>query len=185
MNKKGIVRANAGFSLLEVTITMVLLAVAGGAVVSAIISNIMAGKVNRETALAHESCRRNMEQVQSIAFGDIFATFNADPADDPGGLGLGRGNSFVPPGMDPVTGDPDGIVGLIEFPTVSDGSVEQLREDVVDPDLGMPRDLNLDGIIDAADHSGDYAILPIRVRVDFAGVTGSRTYDIVTTLSVL
>ena len=185
MRTKGINKTSAGFSLLEVTITMVLLTVAGGAVVSAIISNIMAGKVNRETALAHENCRRNMEQVQSIAFDDIFATFNADPADDPGGAGTGRGPTFVPAGMDPQTNDPDGIVGLIEFPTMTVGGVEQLREDLVDDALGMPRDLNLDGVIDSLDHSGDYEILPIRVRVDFAGVTGNRTYDIVTNLSVL
>ena len=67
---------------------------------------------------------------------------------------------------------------LGHFPTVSG----QLREDVADAQLGTPMDLNGDGAIDGADHSGDYVLLPVRIRVRWRGVTGLRTFDVCTVL---
>jgi hypothetical protein len=66
------------------------------------------------------------------------------------------------------------------FPT--GGPPEQLREDVVDAGLGMPRDLDGDGVIDGADHEANYTLLPIRVRVQWRGVSGVRTFDLETVL---
>jgi hypothetical protein len=65
------------------------------------------------------------------------------------------------------------------------GGALELREDVVDAGLGMPRDLNLDGVIDALDHSGDYRILPVRVLVEWTGMSGNRTHRLETVLSEL
>jgi hypothetical protein len=59
----------------------------------------------------------------------------------------------------------------------------ELREDVVDTDLGLPRDLNGDGAIDGADHSADYRILPVRVTVSWTGQNGVRSMDFVTVLT--
>ena len=54
------------------------------------------------------------------------------------------------------------------------GSI-QLREDVVLPALGMPSDLDGNTIIDALDHSANYRVLPVRVRVRWQGMNGTRT----------
>ena len=105
------------------------------------------------------------ETIQDTQFDQIFAVFSAAP-------------NFPVPGLDPRTNDPDGLVGQIIFPTATVGGVLQLREDVVDASLGMPRDL--DGIpgIDAADHSGDYILLPVRLRLQWQAVSGDRTLDL-------
>ena len=60
--------------------------------------------------------------------------------------------------------------------------VWELREDYVDAELGMPADL--DGVpgIDDDDHSGDYRILPVRVQVQWSGVSGTRTLAVETVL---
>lgn len=57
-----------------------------------------------------------------------------------------------------------------------------LLETFEDERLGMPRDLNGDSIIDDLDHSQDYIILPVRVRVEWQGNHGSRSLEICTML---
>jgi hypothetical protein len=52
------------------------------------------------------------------------------------------------------------------------GGAVQVREDLQEPALGMPRDLNGDGIPDALDHSADMQILPVLVRLRWRGPTG-------------
>jgi hypothetical protein len=65
------------------------------------------------------------------------------------------------PELDPVA--PGGFVGRVEFPTIE----SQLREDVNDDSLTMPRDLNGDGVVDALDHSVDRILLPVKVTVEW------------------
>ena len=72
-----------------------------------------------------------------------------------------------------MPGDPDGLAGEIIFP-VAGG---ELREDLVDAELGFPRDLDGDGI-DGQAHNGDYEILPILIRVRWTGQLGERTFDL-------
>ena len=72
-------------------------------------------------------------------------------------------------------GDGDGLAGEIEFPTttIGGGPVQQLREDIVNEALGMPRDLNGDGI-DALDHApSDYLALPTTILVRWVGANGN------------
>ncbi|HVS19906.1 MAG TPA: hypothetical protein VMT18_14975, partial [Planctomycetota bacterium] len=78
-------------------------------------------------------------------------------------------------------GDPDGLPGEIVFP----GDGVGLFEDVVFPALGMPRDLTLDDppMIDSLDHSMDYRVLPVLVRVRWAGARGNRELMLGTTLN--
>jgi len=61
-------------------------------------------------------------------------------------------------------------------------SVWQLREDLDLPDLGMPRDLNGDSMIDSANHAEDYILLPVQVRVRWNGAFGERELDLFTML---
>ena len=67
--------------------------------------------------------------------------------------------------------DADGRPGEVLFPTPTLTSSE-LRENTVDANWGMPRDLNGDGAIDAANHATDYKLLPVRVRVHWQSSNG-------------
>jgi hypothetical protein len=44
----------------------------------------------------------------------------------------------------------------------------------------MPRDLNGDNIIDGEDHADDYLVLPVRIRIQWIGRMGPRTYALET-----
>jgi hypothetical protein len=134
--------------------------------------------INREAVLASNEARNMIERMRNEEFADVFALYNADPLDDPGGAGSALGASFTVEGLDVELGDPDGFAGEIVFPTmeVVPGTIE-LREDVVFADLGMPRDLNGDSMIKADDMSGDYILLPVVVRVRWTGNGGPRQYE--------
>jgi hypothetical protein len=143
-----------------------------GSMVSALALN----RVNRETALAQEAVRRVMEEAHGVPFPELFARYNTTAADNPAGVAC-PGRNFAVFGLEPQSGDADGFVGEVTFPTTVVAGVEQLREDFVDAELGMPRDLN--GITIAGDdllnHALDYRVLPMRVRVSWRGVNGERT----------
>ena len=78
-------------------------------------------------------------------------------------------------------GDADGLAGQVIFPTRV-GFPGALREDVVDAKLGMPRDLDGDGVIDTANHAGNYRLLPVIVRVRWRGATGNASAELRTML---
>ncbi len=178
-------RTRTGFSLVEVLLAAVILTVAVTGIAGSVLSALALNRVNRETALAQQAARRVIEEVSSVPFNQAFACYNADAGDDAGLLIAARGPGFAVPGLQPLAGDPDGMCGRVIFPTiVNAGGVEELREDSADGALGMPRDLNGDGNPpDALDHSGDYRLLPVRVRVEWQGVSGERRVDMETILS--
>lgn len=169
-------RARAGFSLIELVIASFVLTVAVCGVSGSLVSALALNRVNRETALAQEAVRRVMEEAHGVPFAELFATYNTSAADDPAGVAA-PGRNFAVFGLEPQSGDADGFVGEIRFPTTIVAGVEQLREDVVDAELGMPRDLNNIVVAgdDLLDHSLDYRVLPMRVRVSWRGVSGERT----------
>jgi len=63
------------------------------------------------------------------------------------------------------------------------GPAWELREDFISADWGMPRDLSGDSVIDAEDHSKDFILLPVTVRVEWQGSFGPRTYEVQTMLA--
>ena len=172
-------RGRAGFTMLEIMVSVAILMVAVSGMASAMLSSMQLNRVNGETTLAHESARQVLETVQSQEFDEVFELYNANPLDDPGGPGVGPGADFAVAGLRALPGDADGLVGEVLFPTQG----AQLREDVVDASWGMPRDLNADGVIDALDHAADRRLLPVRVRVQWQGVSGRRVLDFETILS--
>ncbi|MBL8858021.1 MAG: hypothetical protein JNL28_05930 [Planctomycetes bacterium] len=173
-----------GFTIAEVAMAAAVLTIAAGGLLSSIVASMALNRVNNESGLAQAYARRAIERVQSVPFADAFATFNSNPNDDPAGPGTAPGATFEAFGLTAVPPAVGAMAGEIIFPIVQVGGVPQLREDVVDIPLGMPRDLNGDGLPpDALDHSGDYRVLPVRVRVRWRGVSGVRTITIETMLT--
>lgn len=176
------VRRRAGFTLIDVMMAATVLAVAISAVAGSIVVSMSMNRVNRDTAIAQEAARRVMEELASRPFNEVFAAYNSDAGDDAGLLSPAVGPSFAVPGLEPSRTDPDGLCGRVMFPTQVVGGIEELREDVVDPMLGMPRELDGVGGIDALDHRANYRLLPVRVRVEWQGSIGPRRVDVETML---
>lgn len=173
-------RPNDGFSLVEVMIALSVLSIAAGALVTELLTvhSLDAIQAERQTAL--DAVISQVEALHAVDPEVAFVRFNATQADDPVGVAC-PGNGFAVPGLTAQEGDADGWAGSIVFP----GDAIQLREDAVDDALGTPRDLNLDGAVDGADHAADYEVLPVRVRVDWTGRGGDQSLEVVTTLVVL
>jgi hypothetical protein len=171
-------KSRHGFSILEVAIAAAVLVIALGSISSSIVSSMRLNRVTRERMVADAAAREMAASMQTAPFGEIFRTFNADPADDPAGAGTAPGADFDVPGLTARPGDADGRVGQLIFPTVVVAApVAELREDVVLPSLGMPRDLNGDGI-DALDHAGDYLVLPVGIRLEWRGAAGDSSLEL-------
>jgi len=169
----------AGFSIVEVMIVLTLLTVGIGMFAGTLGSVMGLGPSLRESARAVESARSVIEGMRAQPFEQVWALYNTDPADDPGGAGTAPGAGFAVQGLAPVPGDADGLVGSVIFPEIGG----ELREDSPDSKLGMPRDLDLDGAVDAGNHAADYRVLPVLVRVEWKGKGPARSIDLHTTLT--
>lgn len=137
-----------------------------------------------EYLLAEEATRRIIGELQSADFSTVYALYNDDPFDDPGGAETAPGHRILVPELKPAPDGRDGPVGRIVFPTMYDPDVGlQLREDVLLPALGMPRDLNGDARIDRSDHAEDYVLLPVSVRFEWWGAAGYSVLETETLLA--
>ncbi|MBL8862463.1 MAG: hypothetical protein JNK02_10685 [Planctomycetes bacterium] len=171
-----------GFTLVELAfgITILIVGVLGFA--QTLVSMERAQMRTREAGRATEAARAMLERIQAEAFPEAFRRYNDLPDDDPGGAGTAPGALFAVPGLSPRPGDADGFVGRVIFPSPP-GSPGELRESVVDAALGMPRDLNGDGVIHAtASYATDYEILPVRVRVEWLSAAGAGQVELSTVL---
>lgn len=172
-------RDERGFTLLELSLVIGVLMVAFLALSQSLGASIKLSDVNRESALATEALRGRVELLQGIVgFDAVFALYNDDPSDDPGGPGTAPGSAFAVAGLAAVPEDEDGLAGEILFPTVSGAGGLELREDVDDPNLGMPRDLNGDGFLDNLNHANDYRLLPVTVRLRWQAAGVERTSEV-------
>ena len=153
---------------------LAILTISLGAVSSALARTKSLSRSNMERARAIQAVESVVESMRAEDPKDVFVRFNADLLDNPP-TGLSPGDHFTIPGLRPRPGDPDGFVGDILFP----GGGVILREDVVDIELGMSRDLNSDGVIDSNNHATDYTILPVRIRAQWIGASGEQGVDIV------
>lgn len=170
--------------MLEAVLALAVMTVAVSLFSSMVVTTSRTRVTNHEYPVASEAVRVLLEQMRNQDFTRVFALYNADPTDDPGGAASAPGNRFAIAGLQPLDESPDGFVGEILFPTLPgvDG-MSDLREDMVDARLGMPRDLNGDSIVDGLDHASDYRLLPIRVTVDWRGKYGERRLQFQTMLA--
>jgi prepilin-type N-terminal cleavage/methylation domain-containing protein len=174
----GPARGRHGFTLLEVAISIGVMTIALAMFSSVIASSARIGTEKRQSSVAAHAARSLLEELRSEPFRECWARYNDDPADDPGGAGTAPGRFFAVDGLDPLPGDADGFVGEIVLP----GWNGALREDAQDDLLGLPRDLDGDSIVDESDHAGDYAILPVMVRVEWQAPLGARRVEMYTML---
>jgi hypothetical protein len=174
-----------GFSIVEVLVVASLTMVALVAISGVLGKSIDLNEVNRETARATDGLREMMEVLQGFEeFPRLYATYNAWPDDDPDGPDTAPGNGFAVPGLSPVAGDEDGLVGEIVFPTFEGDFGPELREDVDDATLGMPRDLSGNGLVDiGVNYADDYRLLPVALRLRWEGASGERTMEIRTLIA--
>ena len=175
--------ARAGLSLVEIVVALSVLVVAASIFCQTLLSTARMRHLNRESGLAADAARVVLERMRNEPFLEIYRDFNEDPKDDPGGNATGPGCYFDVTGLEPLDGAPLGKVGRVSFPSMTvqvttggggkKGGISlggttvtqwHVREDVVDAGLGMPRDLNGNNVVDTANHSSDYLVLPVRVR---------------------
>lgn len=174
--------ARAGFTLIEMMFAMTILVIAIAGLGASMLSAFGANRSNRELAVAQQAAQRMIEELRAAPFREVFALYDASTANDAGLSRAAPGANFAVPGIEPRAGDADGRAGLIWFPVDVPGAAGVLRETVADVVMGMPRDLNSDGVVDAGDRSADYLVLPVRIRIEWRGTEGPRTYDVETVL---
>jgi len=165
-------------TMAETAFVLVVITVAIGAALRSISSFVVLSDGAWERSLAIDAAEATLERMRTEDFDQLFVRYDAEPADDPPGA---PGPGFDVVGLDPQPGDPDGRVGHILFP-VEAAAPGVLREDRVDPDFALPRDLDADDVIDGVDHSGDYELLPVRILIQWRGRSGNRSYEVETVL---
>jgi len=200
-------RPQGGLTLVEIVVAMSVLVVAATIFGQMLLSTSRLRQLNHENALAADAARVVLERMHNLAFHDVYRSFNEDPADDPLGKGTGPGYLFAVDGLTPIDGAPGGKAGRITFPsrqvqvttetTTSGGGKKSLggttttttslqwhvREDFQDKKLGMPRDLNGNNVVDTANHSTDYIVLPARIEIQWKNGPSTRHFELVTQLA--
>jgi len=169
-----------GSSLVELVVATAVILVGVLAFTRALTESISLGEKNRETALATAAAQGLVEELYAADMARVFALYNDDPDDDPDGTGTAPGSRFTAAGLEARAADA-GMQGRIFFP-VDDGNPDVLREDLVDSKLRTPLDLDLDGFVDDADHSANYRILPVLIRVAWQDGRAERELEIATIL---
>lgn len=177
-----------GYTLLEVIIAGPIILIAGLILISTMTAASNGQANGLERARAIETLRSVVEKMRNEDFEDVLSLYNADPFDDPGGPGTAPGQEFwidAAPGLEAPGGGPPGRVRLPLVDVSEDAvlPVWELREDMVDERLGMPRDLDGNGGIDDIDHSTDFRILPVIVEVEWTSELGPRSLSIFTLLT--
>lgn len=160
-----------GATLIEVLVVVTILTVGTGFLADTLISISRLNPVREQTDLSVRTGRAMAERLRAIPHDEVFATYDADPANDPNGVGTAPGSHFDVEGLSAREGDADGRVGRIVFPVIG----AELREDLIDAALGFPRDLNGDGVVDNLDHSTDYSLLPVAIELAWEANGRDRT----------
>ena len=172
----------AGFTLTEVMLALSILVVAVGGTLGTLNAYVRLDQQTAQKALALRAAEMQLERLQSEPFGELFERYNSDSTDDPAGVLPSPGEHFAVEGLDVQPGDADGFVGQIRFPE-DPAAPGVVREDLVDRELGTPLDLNLDGVVDGADHTFDHVILPVRVEIRWAGPAGLQSVTLDSTIA--
>ncbi len=133
---------------------------------STITATMMHSSARKKRTLSVEAAMNVLEHMRAVPFEELYLLYNDNTDDDPDGPGTAPGATFKVEGLRPREGET--AVGFILMPSLEG----KLRENLNIPELGLPRDLNGDLVIDALDHAEDYKVLPIQIRVEWTGSSG-------------
>ncbi len=161
------IRRKGGFTLLEVTLAMTVLLVGMLAATASTLRMHSLRRVNRERAIAYNSVRTTTERLQSLSARAISepagwtASVLASVAN-----GGEIGSTFDLRELQPRAGAAN--LGTIEVVT------DETKTDAeLGAQLGMPRDLDGDGLATHTDVSADALLLPVIVRARWQGASGN------------
>ena len=157
-----------GFTLIEVGLAITILVIAVVAMSASTCRLHMLRRQNREITLAQNAVRSAVEQIQALSQRTAQNTPDTWAQDMIAALAPGGaiGNTFDAREVD--TQDGEASVGTIQI--ISD---ETMTDAALGLDMGMPRDLDGDGVADNADVSAVARILPVIVRVRWRGNRGN------------
>ncbi|HLX62365.1 MAG TPA: prepilin-type N-terminal cleavage/methylation domain-containing protein [Planctomycetota bacterium] len=159
-----------GMTILEVLVAMAVLAVGLMAVISAIMSTSELSLANQEELLAVNVVRQKLAEIKDTPFISIFSQY-----------GPGTPNATVDVSSLQAGTLQNGVLNIV-FPVNAAG---RLDETVVDAELGMPQDLNGNGVSTDTDVSSTYTVLPVRIHVQWTSRTGARELSLNTMLTKL
>lgn len=162
--------ASRGLTLFEVVIALSAMAVGLLTALKCVGWSLNVERVNRESTVAIAEAKRLLGEVRGETEARLFASYDTNAANDPDGAGTAPGASIPLPGLGRSGTGASGTCTVF-LPFDSTGA---LREDLTIPEIGLPRDLDGDGAIDAADHRTDAIFIPVAVRVRWTGVQGQR-----------
>ena len=173
-----------GVSLIELMISIGVLVLGLLGIVSVIAQTTRLNAVDRETLAARRSAERMIESMISFHWKDLFKHYTANANDAYTNAAnvsaVAHGPDFEVEKNDaglqvlaPRPGDPDGKCGKILFPSVG----TELRElgSGAFLETGQDLDLNGNGVIDGGDVSSRYALLPVKIVIEWQGVHGPRS----------
>lgn len=164
----GVARGRSGIAILEATVAMAILAIAMLAMTTTSVTVFRmkdSDRVRRQATVGLQSLVEEIRSVSHAAIDDPdgWARTVAD-AYAPGGT---LGNEFGFGSLDPWPGEPS----VFTVTVVTD---ETLTDQELGVELGMPRDLDNDLIVDNTDVRGAARMLPVIVRARWVGRTGNR-----------
>jgi Tfp pilus assembly protein PilV len=170
--------------LVEVMIAGVVLTVAVAGASGSMLSAMVLQRSQSESGLARQAARRELEELQGRPFAEIFRAYNQSTSDNAGLTKPASGANFAVAGLTPQASDADGQCGRVIFPSIlnADGS-EDLDELSTDASLGMPLDLDGNAAFGLLTAAEPYTLLPVRVRVEWRGLSGTQHFDLDTILS--
>jgi type II secretory pathway pseudopilin PulG len=171
-----------GSTLVELLVAVAVLMVGLLAFTRTLGGALELGRANRRTAQATAAAQAIVERLFATDPTRVFALYNDDPDDDPDGPGTAPGSRFAVADLEACAAD-GGRCGKIFFPVAED-QPGVLREDLVDAKLRTPLDLDLDGTVDDVDHSGDYRLLPVRIRIAWQDWRKVREIELSTIVGV-
>lgn len=170
-------------TLIEVMVAILVLTVAVFILSSTVTASVSHSIVKAEKTLAVEAAMSTIERLRALPQQDVFALYNTTPADDPYGAGSGPGDTFDVEGLSP---QPNGLGGFRPIGRVMlPGNGAALDESLVQPEFGLPRDLDGNLAIESGDCANRYIVLPITVRIEWQSRLGPRTFEMATMLSDL
>jgi type II secretory pathway pseudopilin PulG len=162
------IRARAGFSLLETMVGIAVLMIGLLAMTSTSVVVHSLGESDKSRRLATNALRAVIEEVNALSYASTQSELGwAAVMTDAYGTDGQPGATFAVRGLDPWP-------GLAQVGSVWIVTDEQLTDRQLGAELGMPRDLDGDGLASSTDVSGSATVLPVVVRLRWTGEAGDR-----------